>query len=222
VQPDGKIVVAGVSFRPGHVPPFASPHFAAAIVRYLPDGTLDPTFGSGGITVAPFEGGQGDSLARRVFIHTDGTIYVAGEVAHRFDFSRALVGLLHLNADGSIDRAFGPEGWAVAPFGARGGNVFDMVAKLDGEHFYVVGFANALTGAPGSWTAIVILFDRSGAVVSSFGTGGRFDIRVPGFTDTVATSVALDFFGRVVISGKVVNRGGPTTDIRWFVTRLIP
>jgi uncharacterized delta-60 repeat protein len=47
VQPDGKIVVAGARF----IGPAATPRSAIVLVRYRSDGTLDATFGAGGIVV---------------------------------------------------------------------------------------------------------------------------------------------------------------------------
>ena len=214
IQSDGKIVVAGTSFRGGTV---SHPRSVAAIVRYLPDGTLDRSFGADGFTLAPFR--QDNSSAIRVFIHPDGSIYVAGEVTSS---DQSFAALLHLDTDGRIDRTFAPEGWALASFGTLGGNVSDMVVQEDGNKFLLVGLANAFTGAPGSFTAVAIRFKRSGALDASWGTDGRFEIHIPGFTDTIAISAAQDFVGRVVISGSAMNRAPGSSDSRWFVTRLIP
>ena len=50
VQPDGKLVLAGFGgpIPPGAFPPFPSPS-SELLMRFQPDGQLDPTFGTGGL-----------------------------------------------------------------------------------------------------------------------------------------------------------------------------
>ncbi len=69
LQPDGKVVVAGSSS-----PFVGNANFALA--RYNPDGSLDPTFGSGGTVITDF-GGNGDGAAA-LALQPDGKIVVAG------------------------------------------------------------------------------------------------------------------------------------------------
>src|SRR4029077_16792634 len=71
IQPDGKIVVAGGAF----------PLFTFAgnceVVRYNPNGSLDTSFGSGGIVTTFFPQG---SYAFAVALQSDGKIIAAGTV----------------------------------------------------------------------------------------------------------------------------------------------
>src|SRR5262249_32785820 len=71
LQADGKIVVAGET---NGYP--VSGHWAFSLLRYNRDGSLDTTFGSGGIEVNPV--GTGDSRAYGVAIQSDGRIVAAG------------------------------------------------------------------------------------------------------------------------------------------------
>lgn len=79
VQSDGKIVVAGRSLIP-------SGRFGRALARYLPDGSLDTTFGSGGKILPPAETLTQDSErnTRRAGIAVlgDGRIVYAGNKAY--------------------------------------------------------------------------------------------------------------------------------------------
>lgn len=88
VQPDGKLVAAGWSFRGG------DPHIALA--RYDQDGSLDPSFDGDGIVVASFR-----SAAAHLLVQRDGKLLVAG-----------LGELARFTADGSLDRSFGGDGRA--------------------------------------------------------------------------------------------------------------
>ena len=81
IQADGKIVVVGVAgFAWGRLPTFA-------LVRYRTDGTLDPSFGDGGMLrtrVGGVQPGQQTDIvgswATAVALHTYGRIVAAGDV----------------------------------------------------------------------------------------------------------------------------------------------
>jgi uncharacterized delta-60 repeat protein len=85
LQPDGKIVVAGV-IGTDHV-----------LLRFKPDGTLDPSFGTGGKVVT-------DLLDNRLALQADGKILVAGSISNGTDSDFALA---RYNSDGSLDASFG-------------------------------------------------------------------------------------------------------------------
>src|SRR5262249_40273181 len=74
VQPDGKIVVAGIG-QPGGASRFA-------IARLDENGELDPTFGDGGTVTVAITHGIGDqSEARALALRPHGRIVVAGRAA---------------------------------------------------------------------------------------------------------------------------------------------
>jgi uncharacterized delta-60 repeat protein len=104
LQPDGRIVVAGYSdsnlTARSHV----------TIARYRPDGSLDPTFGDGGIVTTTFDD---DPLslgrANDVAVDADGTIVVAGLTGNQ---TTSDVAVARLRPDGSLDTGFGDGGFA--------------------------------------------------------------------------------------------------------------
>ena len=86
----------------------------AAVLRLLPDGSLDPSFGSGGVaTIAP-PAPYVTSRAEAIALDAQGRIVVAGEVD---DDVPAVARLL---ADGTLDPAFASAGLLIAK-GAYGG-----------------------------------------------------------------------------------------------------
>ena len=92
VQPDGRIVLAGS--RDGDF----------ALVRYLPDGSLDTTFGTGGLATA---GSGVPEHAEDVILLPNGKLLVAGftsETANE-DFE-----LARFHPDGVLDTSFGTAG----------------------------------------------------------------------------------------------------------------
>jgi uncharacterized delta-60 repeat protein len=80
-QPDGKIVAAGHVGSPAGG---GDPLSKLALERLKPDGTLDPTFGTGGKVVA-FHPDYGAALA--VAIQADGKIVTAGAGGPHLDFA---------------------------------------------------------------------------------------------------------------------------------------
>ena len=77
IQADGKIVAAGLALseRPGAPIGFERSSFALA--RYMPDGSLDDSFGAGGKVTTDFEGDV-DANANALALQADGRIVAAG------------------------------------------------------------------------------------------------------------------------------------------------
>lgn len=102
IQPDGKIVVVGISYA-NQQPPFIT------VVRYLADGNYDNSFDGDGIVITPFASfslstNDPDSVA----IQPDGKIVAAastGEVSASYDFT-----VIRYNTDGSLDPTFDGDG----------------------------------------------------------------------------------------------------------------
>src|SRR5215471_17901057 len=106
LQPDGKIVAAGIAAIGG------GDDFALA--RYSSNGTLDATFGTGGQVTTDFLN-QGISLAQAdsVALQPDGRIVAAGnaKVGGGIDF-----GLARYNSNGTLDTSFGTSGKVTTDF----------------------------------------------------------------------------------------------------------
>ncbi len=107
LQPDGKIVVAGMSYS-GGVDFFA-------LARYNVDGSLDTTLNSTG-TVTTLIGT--DSAANAVALQPDGKIVVAGIAYSGGAYSFALA---RYNGDGSLDTTFNATGTIIKSIGASSG-----------------------------------------------------------------------------------------------------
>ena len=70
------------------------------VTRYNADGTLDSTFGTGGVVVTDLRGTGGHDHARGIAIDAQGRIVVAGDSDQDFAAVRYL-------SDGSLDTSFG-------------------------------------------------------------------------------------------------------------------
>ena len=98
LQPDGKIIAAGKE-------DFYIAGGNMGIVRYLPDGSLDESFGNGGLETVQF---KNSSEATGMALQTDGKIVLTGSSGNLYDTSYLAVA--RLNANGLIDSSFGTNG----------------------------------------------------------------------------------------------------------------
>src|SRR5688572_29088034 len=101
VQPDGKIVAAGVSNGAGT--------YDFALTRYQADGSVDPSFGHDGKVTTDF--GASFDWAYALVLQPDGKILVGGvtDASGSRDF-----GLARYLPDGSLDATFGHGGRVIA------------------------------------------------------------------------------------------------------------
>jgi uncharacterized delta-60 repeat protein len=134
IQPDGKIVVAGVAGRQapeGELRPGERKGISDfALARYMPNGSLDRSFGHKGKVTTDFN--SFDAVATAVGIQPDGRIAVAGAVGTlvrlvsdpkdpssgplvRYEFA-----LARYTPDGSLDRSFGSDGMVTTEFSSAG------------------------------------------------------------------------------------------------------
>jgi uncharacterized delta-60 repeat protein len=143
LQPDGDILVAGRSNNPENRP-------NAILLRYLPDGRLDPSFGAGGKTLEPSEGG-----GAAVAVQRDGRILMGT----RGGSESAQV--LRFNPNGALDSSFGIAGKATLPTSSMN----SLTTQPDGR--IVVACSRVVRLMP------------DGTLDQSFGDAGRAEMPGP-------------------------------------------
>jgi len=119
IQPDGRLILSGqVAVNT------TSRDFGLA--RYNPDGTLDDTFGTGGMLNLDLGGREYTGVA---VLQSDGKIVVGGEQSiSGTDFIIA-----RLNTDGSLDTTFGaPNGYVVTDLGGSD-SIYGLAILPDGR-----------------------------------------------------------------------------------------
>jgi len=192
VQSNGDIVVVGT----------ASPDQATefAVARFLPDGQLDNTFGSGGLVTTTRSGIFPSASA--VIVQTDGRILVGGFVIGVNKHTSGQTVLVRYNADGSLDTTFGTGGIVEAPTAAAEP---DALAQLSDGSYLVVGGTSSVefsstgvlqsTVTPGTLVATSpsspgvnpVIFQPNGDYVVAQTVGGGFqrkDAEVFRFSET--------------------------------------
>jgi uncharacterized delta-60 repeat protein len=187
LQPDGKILVAGRALS-------ATTNNDFALFRFLPNGTPDSTFGSGGIIRTDFYGRHDEAVALKVL--PDDSIVLGGIVT---TFSGTTnFALAKFGPDGQLDGAFGDGGLVSTDFGAGNDWVKEMAVQSDGR---IILGGYSFQGS----TYYGFSFARylpNGTLDGSFGTGGkaRHDV-VPNEQDDLA-AFGLQADGRIVATGK--------------------
>jgi uncharacterized delta-60 repeat protein len=187
VQPDGKVVVAGLAARTGALG--ADNDFA--IARYLGDGTLDTSFGGDGIVTTDL--GTRTDMGRAVAIQPgDGGIVVAGTTEDD-------VALVRYAADGDLDTSFGTGGVRITDLGS---DDFANAIALTGDGQILV--AGHTLGSAGHLDFSLARYTAGGGLDQSFGTGGVVKTDF-GTGDDFAEGVTVDSDGRIVVVGRATS-----------------
>lgn len=195
VQGDGRIVAAGYAQGSGGT--------RASVVRYHADGTLDASFGTGGILRVDW--GNANSRAHAIAVQPDGRIVVGG---YTVDGSGSRFALLRTQPDGSLDASFGTGGRVVTTFPGGASTILGLALQADGR-IVAIGYA-ASGGAPSSNAIAMARYLANGTLDATFGTGGLVVDDVTAGSD-LAYRAALQADGRIVAVGSATN-GGTSTD----------
>lgn len=191
VQGDGRIVVVGRSHNGSNQD--------IAIARYLQNGGLDTTFGSGGRVTTAI--GSSNDVANSVAVQSDGKIVVAGYVSigGYNDFA-----VVRYNANGTLDSTFGVGGKVSTDFSSQSDSAYAVTLQSDGK-ILVAGIA--LNGVN---DLAVARYDADGSLDSTFGIGGKVTTALGSGFD-FASSIAVQGDGKIVVAGYTQN--GANNDI---------
>ncbi len=179
IQADGKIVAAGTSFS------------QFTLARYNSNGSLDASFGTGGIVQTIFSGG--DSAIYALALQPDGRLVVAGMAhpASSLDFA-----LARYTPDGSLDVSFGTGGKVITDFSTHDDTAYALAVQPDGK-VLTAGLANAGTA---NWDFGLVRYNANGSLDPTFGTGGKVTTDFTGEGDQ-ANSLTLQGDGKILAAG---------------------
>jgi uncharacterized delta-60 repeat protein len=207
LQTDGKIVVTYARYA-------RATGTRYGVARFDSDGTLDSTFGRGG--VASVNGVEHSVEA--IAIETDGKIVAAGSAPVGTDWgSRGTTAnpgfaVTRLMSDGSVDTSFGDQGTALTDFTMaadtdKSAGIAALAIDPDGK-LVAAGATDALDHRgdhPNTINDDVAVarytpegkldasFGRRGKVITSFGDAGNWD--------TGASAVVIQSNGKIVVAG---------------------
>ena len=191
VQPDGKIVIVGIT----HVG--AQDDFAVS--RYTSTGALDASFGTGGKVSTDFAGSVDEAWA--VLIQTDGKIVVAGHAGtvgplEGNDFAAA-----RYTAAGALDPSFGTGGKVTTNIAGRTDLAHAAVLQPDGK---IILAGRVADGGGDDPDVGLVRYNPDGTLDTSFGDNGIVRKQLSPNNWDEATDVALQPDGKIVVSVEAV------------------
>ena len=175
LQADGKIVTA------------ARGTGDFTVVRYNQDGTLDTSFGNGGIASADL--GSPFDETFDVAIQSDGKIVAVGATGS-IDF-----GLARFNTDGSLDTTFDEDGKVTTVFGSLD-EAFAVAIQPDGK---IVAVGHTDNPSTGTGDFAVARYNSNGSLDTTFGNGGKVTTDFGG--EDRGDGVLIQADGKIVVAG---------------------
>jgi uncharacterized delta-60 repeat protein len=191
LQPDGKLVAAGISANAGRVD--------FALARYNPDGSLDTSFnGTGKVTTAI--GSSGNDVASAVALQPDGKLVAAGTSYNGTSPASEpeFFALARYNPNGSLDTSFNGTGKLTTAIGSFN-DASALALQSDGK----------LVAAGTSWgdshtsDFALVRYNPDGSLDTSFNRTGKVTTAI-GPLNT-ASAVALQPDGKLVAAGSSSN-----------------
>ena len=195
VQPDGKILFASTGF----VTINGVSSDAFTVIRYNADGSLDTSFGTGGVVNT--SSGNFEILVN-MLLQPDGKIILSGERYVGTNLTDFV--LLRYNSNGTLDNSFDGNGVAVATISNLSEERHGAAALQPDGKIVVVGQTdNETNNASFDWA--VVRFNSDGSLDTTFDGDGKIVFPMGGNAE-LANSVAIQQDGKIVVSG-VSNNG---------------
>ena len=184
LQPDGKIIVTGVSYNNKF-----------AMARYTTNGDLDTTFDGDGKVITSLGSGL-KSYASYVSVQADGKIIVAGLSYTSIDPQEFSFSIAKYNPNGSLDTSFDGDGIVNNPFDDAPGTAINfntIIEQLDGKFL--------VTTDTGSVNLEFELrrYNASGSDDTSFGNNGKSTLFIQDVNR--ALGIALQQDQKIVVAG---------------------
>ncbi|MBO6576039.1 MAG: hypothetical protein JJ976_11530 [Rhodothermales bacterium] len=196
-QQDGRFVVAGDAH--------SGVDYDFAIVRYLPDGRLDDSFGADGVVITDIDGLDG--IAGLALL-PDGGIVVSGWSGFRATVAR-------YTRDGALEESFGSDGFVrLAAPADREEKLTELAIGPDGS-IVASGFSRLQDS---DYRMLVVRLDQQGNLDSRFADYGVARLQVGGVSDG-AHDLAISPDGSVTLVGYTESVRG---DSDLLIVRLGP
>ena len=179
IQSDGKIVVAGTSNDQKF-----------AVTRYNSDGSLDLSFGNGGIVITQV--GNGWNYGWALALQSDGRIVLVG--TYEISTNNSGIALVRYNSDGSFDISFGNNG--IVTIDITGGYDYaNSIAIQSNDQKILIG---------GSGNGVMIArFIPDGTLDINFGVNGVVTLINANIYGSNAMALQQD--GKILVSGDSNN-----------------
>jgi uncharacterized delta-60 repeat protein len=124
IQPNGRILVSGVT-------DYDKSCFV--VVRYLPTGALDSTFGTRGVFKFVYPGGRMELEGGSAALQADGKIVVVGHKTNGSDSLDDAIVIIRVTATGALDKSFNGTGIRTIDINPEWERANDVAIQLDGR-----------------------------------------------------------------------------------------
>lgn len=200
IQSDGKIVVGGRT---------KGDTWDFALARYNSNGTIDSTFGSGGLVTTDFN--SSDDGLYALGVQSDGKI-VAGGYTQTASPSQTKFALARYTTSGAPDSAFGTGGLVTTAIGVTRAEIKALAVQADGK-ILAAGFAKMGRGNE----LALARYDSAGLPDPQFNTTGMVTKSIG--SDDAAQAVAVLNNGKILAAGySLVSSGYDFALIRFTST----
>lgn len=179
LQPDGKILAGG-----GH---------AYTLVRYLPDGVIDSSFGDHGFTSV-----TGFSAIKAIDVLDDGKILTGGT-------SLLQIAAARFKPDGTLDSTFGNDGFIAMYVGGLN-SIFDMAVQADGK-ILLAGWTKE--SEESSFNMLMTRLNTDGTLDESFAQNGS----IVNPSGAQFNCLALQNDGKILAGGQLWPEGHGDEDM---------
>lgn len=153
ILPDEKILVA------------CSDSDKIVLLRLLPDGSLDQSFGTNGKVL--YKGNNSSALAKSMAVQPDGKIVIAGYNIATGGFSEDMLAIRFL-PNGTPDNTFGTNGQVAISFLGGSEKANSVILQADGK-IVLGGFAST----PTFKNLALVRLNPNGTLDAGFGVGGK-------------------------------------------------
>ncbi len=183
IQSNNKIIVAGGYYGSGA---------ETIMARYNIDGSLDFSFGIGGLSFTDFGARE---IAHGITLQKDGKI-IAGCSDESYALSHFLVA--RFNSSGFLDNTFGTNGKTITKFGSN--DYCSSVAVAPNGKIVAAGFANVSSGFDIDFA--VVRYNKDGTPDNTFSNNGVATTNIdPAHFSDYAYSVAVQSDEKIVLAG---------------------
>jgi uncharacterized delta-60 repeat protein len=183
LQDDGKIILAG----------YNNDRFM--LLRYDTNGTLDDTFGTGGVATADV--GVGSSYGQDVVIQDDGRILVGG-LAFNTN-SNYTFGIARFDTEGALDPTFAEFG--TTTFNIGSGHDFMTAIALQSDGKIIAGGHTWIANQPTlQYDFAAVRIDENGNIDDTFGTNGMTTVHL-NYDANYVTGMAIQDDDKIILSG---------------------
>jgi uncharacterized delta-60 repeat protein len=208
IQTDGKLLVAGWTFGG-----------SALLARYNANGSLDNSFGSGGIVTTTLGFGQANfhSLA----LQSNGKILAGGVESPSATGNPYIFTVARYNASGTLDASFGSGGVVTT---AIGGNpnwqpIYGVLGLLIQSNGMIVAAGTVPSNTGGSSEEVALArYDATGNPDPSFGSGGVVVNPTPASASDRADAAALESDGSIVVAGSHGDATGTYFEVERYTS----